>query len=83
MATVVATADPVYFECNDGNTPFEFFPLTQGTWTNVTVNWGDGSAPEFFAVWDNLNAISHTYAYPRTDLHRHLSHGGMLGHGHR
>ena len=31
----VATADPVYFECNDGNTPFEFFPLTQGTWTNV------------------------------------------------
>ena len=59
----VATADPVYFECNDGNTPFEFFPLTQGTWTNVTVNWGDGSAPEFFAVWDNLNAISHTYAY--------------------
>ena len=59
----VATIDPVYFECNDGNTPFEFFPLTQGTWTNVTVNWGDGSAPEFFAVWDNLNAISHTYAY--------------------
>ena len=59
----VATADPVYFECNDDNTPFEFFPLTQGTWTNVTVNWGDGSAPEFFAVWDNLNAISHTYAY--------------------
>ena len=37
----VATVDPVYFECNDGNTPFEFFPLTQGTWTNVTVNWGD------------------------------------------
>ena len=59
----VATVDPVYFECNDGNTPFEFFPLTQGTWTNVTVNWGDGSAPEFFAVWDNLNAISHIYAY--------------------
>lgn len=59
----VASADPVYFECNDGNTPFQFFPLTDGSWTNVTVDWGDGSAPEFFAVWDDLNAISHTYAY--------------------
>jgi len=59
----VASDDPVYFECNDGNTSFEFFPLTEGTWTNVTVDWGDGSAPEFFAVWDSFNAISHQYAY--------------------
>ena len=51
----MVTNDPVYFECNDGNNPFEFFPLTQGSWTNVTVNWGDGSSPEFFEIWDNLN----------------------------
>ena len=59
----MVTNDPVYFECNDGNNPFEFFPLTQGSWTNVTVNWGDGSSPEFFEIWDNLNAISHVYDY--------------------
>ena len=59
----MVTNDPVYFECNDGNNPFEFFPLTQGSWTNVTVNWGDGSSPEFFEIWDNLNAISHVYVY--------------------
>ena len=59
----VASPDPVYFECNDGSGSFQFFPLTQGTWTNVTVNWGDGSAPEFFAEWSALSAISHTYSY--------------------
>jgi len=59
----VASADPVYFECNDGSGTFEFWPLTDGTWTNLTVDWGDGSASEFFAEWSDLVAISHVYTY--------------------
>ena len=59
----VATENPVYFECNDGSGTFEFWPLTEGTWTDVTVDWGDGTAPEFFAEWSETQAISHNYVY--------------------
>lgn len=54
---------PVYSECTDGSGTFTFFPLTNGSWTDVTVDWGDGSAPEFFAQWNEFVAISHDYAY--------------------
>jgi|GEM_PF-637125 len=59
----VETPDPMYYECNDGSGTFEFWPLSNGTWTNVTVDWGDGSSPEFFAEWSDTEAISHVYAY--------------------
>ena len=54
---------PVYSECNDGSGTFTFFPLTDGSWTNVTVDWGDGTAPETFPTWNEFVAISHAYAY--------------------
>ena len=54
---------PIYSECNDGSGFFTFFPLTNGSWTDVTVDWGDGSAPEFFAQWNEFVAISHDYNY--------------------
>ena len=54
---------PVYSECNDGSGTFTFFPLTDGSWTNVTVDWGDGTAPESFPTWNEFVAISHAYAY--------------------
>ena len=59
------TSDPTYLECisDNGSGTFEFWPLTNGTWTNLTVDWGDGTAPEFFAEWSNTQAINHTYAY--------------------
>ena len=59
----VPAESPVYSECNDGSGTFTFFPLTNGSWTNVTVDWGDGSSPEFFAQWNEFVAISHDYAY--------------------
>jgi PKD repeat protein len=59
----VETASPVYYECNDGSGSFEFWPLSSGTWTNVTVDWGDGTAPEFFAEWSETIAIHHVYTY--------------------
>ena len=59
----VPAESPVYSECNDGSGTFTFFPLTNGSWTDVTVDWGDGSAPEFFAQWNEFVAISHDYAY--------------------
>ena len=59
----VETPDPVYFECNDGSGTFQFWPLTNGTWTDLTVDWGDGTAPEFFSEWSDTEAISHHYAY--------------------
>ena len=59
----IPAESPVYSECNDGSGTFTFFPLTNGSWTDVTVDWGDGSAPEFFAQWNEFVAISHDYAY--------------------
>ncbi len=59
----VETPDPVYFECNDGSGTFQFWPLSNGTWTDLTVDWGDGTAPEFFSEWSDTQAISHHYAY--------------------
>ena len=40
----------------------QFWPLTDGTWTNVTVDWGDGTV-ETFAEWSAVEAISHDYVY--------------------
>ena len=59
----VANPSPVYYECNDGSGTFEFWPLTSGMWTDVTVDWGDGSMSEFFPEWSETVAISHTYSY--------------------
>ena len=59
----VPAESPIYSECNDGSGVFTFFPLTNGTWTDVTVDWGDGSTPEFFAQWNEFVAISHDYVY--------------------
>ena len=55
--------EAVYHECNDGNGPWQFFPLTNGTWTNVTVDWGDGSAAEVISEWSDVAPISHMYPY--------------------
>jgi len=59
----IEVANPVYYECNDGSASFDFWPLTEGTWTDVTVDWGDGTAPEFFNEWSEIQAIHHVYAY--------------------
>ena len=52
-----------FFECNESSSAWTFFPQTAGTWNNVTVDWGDGSMPEFFLEWSETLGISHTYSY--------------------
>ena len=44
---------PVYSECTDGSGTFTF-SRNDGSWTDVTVDWGDGSAPSFLPNGTNL-----------------------------
>ena len=53
--------NPEYYFCTDGEADWTFYPQTDGQWTNVNVNWGDGTSTEHFAIWDEVNPISHTY----------------------
>ncbi|MDA0945900.1 MAG: PKD domain-containing protein [Bacteroidetes bacterium] len=59
--------NPTYYFCTDGETSWTFFPQTDGTWTNVNVNWGDGTSTEHFAIWNDLNPISHSYPNTHQD----------------
>ena len=60
----MVSANPNYLRCtgDDGSGTFSFWPLTDGSWTNVTVDWGDGTV-ETFAEWSGVEAISHDYVY--------------------
>ena len=52
--------EPSYFECTEYNGNWTFYPKTDGSWNDVTVDWGDGTS-ELFPVWDTFSPISHEY----------------------
>ena len=55
----VPVESPIYSECNDGSGTFTFFPLTNGSWTDVTVDWGTEVLLNFLPSGTSLSAISH------------------------
>ena len=70
---------PVYSECNDGSGTFTFFPLTNGSWTDVTVDWGDDQisvkAPKDFTgeQGDDVGVVvprDHLFVFDESNGHR-------------
>ena len=55
----VATSTPVWYSCDTGE--FSLNIATSDLWTDLTVDWGDGSNSESFAFWSPVEDLSHTY----------------------
>jgi PKD repeat protein len=55
----ISSSTPTWYSCNPGD--YDLFIQTSSDWSDVTVNWGDGTSDENLGLWTAGNAISHNY----------------------
>ena len=55
-----ATSSPYWYDCNGGT--YEFSLQSPSNWTDISINWGDGTSTTTVNNWNAGTPINHIYA---------------------